>query len=62
MQIARALAAAHRKRIVHRDLKPENVFIPSEGQAKVLDFGLDKLTEAGITMQADEGTATTMMQ
>jgi Tol biopolymer transport system component len=40
MQIARGLAAAHDKGIIHRDLKPENVFVLSDGQVKVLDFGL----------------------
>jgi len=39
-QIARGLAAAHDKGIVHRDLKPENVFVLTDGQVKLLDFGL----------------------
>ncbi|HEY4284407.1 MAG TPA: protein kinase [Chthoniobacterales bacterium] len=50
LKICSAVSRSHRDRIVHRDLKPTNILVTTDGEPKILDFGIAKLLDAGDNM------------
>src|SRR5439155_24572078 len=62
VQVASALAAAHETGVVHRDIKPENIMLRPDGYAKVLDFGIAKLTEQRLESDLGDPGTTALLQ
>jgi predicted Ser/Thr protein kinase len=60
LQIAEALESAHERGVVHRDLKPANIALTTDGQVKILDFGLAKLRPGAESGGSDPGRSPTI--
>ncbi len=56
-QVLSVLERAHDAGVVHRDIKPENVFITEDGEVRVLDFGIARMTDSRRTHQTEPGSA-----